>query len=285
MKEVTLEERKKILLDVLVYIDDVCREHDINYSLASGTLLGAIRHKGFIPWDDDIDIMLLRKDYNKLLNILSKQSDYTLITIHSKNYYLPFAKLCDKNTVLYESVHPYVEGLGVFVDIFPVDNLGNSVTESKAFKNDCYKKYLRSKALLPKVYYYSPSLLKKVVKFFLYTPRYIINKLLGNNFSNFLISFDKKIRKKEHMDCAYVGFVISVYGDGSILNKDIYNDYIYVQFEGKNFKVIKEYDAYLKGLYKDYMKLPPEETQVTHHVNVAYWINSLSIVGETNEKV
>ena len=102
MKEVSKEELFKVQLDMVQFIDRICRESGIQYSLSGGSLLGSIRHGGFIPWDDDIDLMLVRTEYNRLIEQILKSpeidSNYTLIHSSQKNAYLPFAKLCDNRT-------------------------------------------------------------------------------------------------------------------------------------------------------------------------------------------
>ena len=89
-----LRRQQQRMLDILLYVDKVCRENDIRYWLSSGTLLGAVRHGGFIPWDDDLDIEMLKEDYEKFMRVFVDNDDYVLQTRHNDKYYLlPFAKL------------------------------------------------------------------------------------------------------------------------------------------------------------------------------------------------
>ena len=128
MKELSLEEIKQVELEILHYIDKVCKENGITYYLDCGTLLGAVRHQGFIPWDDDIDILVPRKDYEKLFGILKDDNCYKMIWYkNSPNYPLPYAKVCDCSTITEEREDQKVKtNYGVFVDIFPLDNYPDS---------------------------------------------------------------------------------------------------------------------------------------------------------------
>ena len=111
MNEIKLDELKKIQLDILVFIDDFCEKNNINYWIDCGTLLGAVRHKGYIPWDDDIDIGMLREDYDKFMKIFNNccnNSKYKFISYETdKNWPFPFGKVLDITTVLYEPDKKY----------------------------------------------------------------------------------------------------------------------------------------------------------------------------------
>ena len=122
--EISLDEAKEKMLEMMCYIDKVCRENNIKYSLAYGTLIGAIRHKGFIPWDDDMDIMLTRDNYDKLIEIIKKDDKYDLLDFDS-GFILNFSKICCRNTLAIEKdkYRLKCDSIGVFVDIFPIDNL------------------------------------------------------------------------------------------------------------------------------------------------------------------
>ena len=121
MNKVSLNEIKKIELELLALLDKICRENDIEYSLGGGSLLGSVRHKGFIPWDDDIDVMLTRKNYDKLIKILSCQDEAELWHYSIKETFQPYAKLCHKQTYQAKAGFDFLwQKIGVNIDIFPM---------------------------------------------------------------------------------------------------------------------------------------------------------------------
>ena len=126
MKTINTEELKKIQVEILDYVDKFCEERNIKYSLYAGTLIGAVRHKGFIPWDDDIDIMMLRSDYERFLKELHEEKDsrYKILDFrYDHSYHYAFAKVIDSKTQLREEVIDPYDGLGIYIDIFPIDVL------------------------------------------------------------------------------------------------------------------------------------------------------------------
>ena len=132
MKQITnSEDLKTIQMDILSYIDVVCKKYNIKYSISGGTLIGAIRHKGFIPWDDDIDIMLTRSDYDHLVNAMINEYDkgnikYRLVTHDiDREFLYPYAKVFDEDTLLIEDIKE-IKNFGVYVDVFPIDYISQS---------------------------------------------------------------------------------------------------------------------------------------------------------------
>lgn len=131
MRKIEIEEYKERVLEVLVKIDKICRANEFTYMLFYGTLLGAVRHKGFIPWDDDIDIVMPRDDYYKLGKYIVEHPELELNYIDVSNrddtfYYC--AKVCDAKTVVNESRYRHINGYGAFVDVFPFDYLPEKVS-------------------------------------------------------------------------------------------------------------------------------------------------------------
>ena len=135
MNELTLDELKKIEFDILKHFDAFCKEHNIRYYLAFGTLLGAIRYKKFIPWDDDIDLLVPREDYDRLIRLFRDSERYQLFAFEkNSNFHYPFAKLCDMTTRKEQTIYKN-RGvkLGVEIDIFPLDGIGEDY--ESAIKN------------------------------------------------------------------------------------------------------------------------------------------------------
>ena len=269
MRELTLEEIKSSELEVLKEIHKICREQNISYSLAGGTLLGAVRHGGFIPWDDDIDIFMPRQDYEKLIDYCkNNETGFKLLASETDDRYgYLFAKAMDMKTVLIEeNGNPKNIDMGVFVDIFPVDGLGESYEKavktlnSTRFKRELlvarnWKKFFRSKT---RSWIYEP------VRFaFFVMSRFTSEKKL-------IKSIQEKSKKTAFDDSKYIGCICGSYRTKEILEKGVFDEYTEIAFEDTSFMVIKEYDKYLSSIYGDYMKLPPEEKRVTHHTFKAY---------------
>lgn len=272
MRKLEISEIKKYSLEVLRAIRAVCEEHGLSYSLTGGTLIGAVRHQGFIPWDDDIDIMMPRPDYDRFVQIV-KAGDYGFdlrcAEICGEDYWYPFAKACHKNTLVRENaVQESKTPLGVFVDIFPVDGAGNSWRAAKLrtmiFQffhglkiTSNWTRYHRSKL---RKWYYEPA--RYVC--------YLISKLLGRRLIDRIM--DRFLRGKDYRKCSYAGRLVGDYGSKEIMPKALFEEKIKVTFEGEAFDAIAGYDTFLTRLYGNYMQLPPEEKQVTHHEFEAFWV-------------
>ena len=120
----TLQEQRQCLVDMVEYIDQVCQKNDIKYAMMFGTLLGAVRHQGFIPWDDDIDLAVLRDDYNKMKKIFNESKDKRYIfldNLDDQKYVSPWAKIIDTKTYILENGQRQSDNYGMFIDIFPYD--------------------------------------------------------------------------------------------------------------------------------------------------------------------
>lgn len=271
MRRINSNELKKIELDLLKNIHNICVNHNMRYSLAYGTLLGAIRHKGFIPWDDDIDICMPRPDYNRFVEYCaSHKTPFRLLAAEANVGYADLiSKVCALNTVIKEeSTNRFGEKTGVYVDLFPIEGLGNTLEEGRSsfgkssFARELlnaalWKKYFRSKT---HAWFYEP------LRFALFclsrpvSPYKLVDKIT-QSYKN--LEYDK-------MD--YVGVVGSPYREKDIFKKEILDGYIDVEFEGETFKGFAKYDDYLKQIYGEYRKLPPKEKRVTHHTFRAYYL-------------
>lgn len=269
--KVTITEQRKIMIDILSYIDRICRENDIDYSLYAGTLLGAIRHQGFIPWDDDIDILLPRKSYEKLLAILKKDDcDYLLLDYNTPNYRYPFAKLCSRETYQNSPMRE-VDEYGIFVDIFPYDNLPNDPFEREQFIRTAWS--MSENAVKGNFYTYSASkywigsLIKKVVFF----PRFLKLRMQKDTYSR-LKELDDFMKKYQNSETEFMGFVPWPYETGTEINESSYfKEFEKYKFEGNYYQGVKNYDGYLTKLYGNYMELPPEKDRENHSYYTWYW--------------
>jgi len=255
LKTLSLPEIKQIQLSILKKVAAFCEKKEITYFLCGGTLLGAIRHQGYIPWDDDIDIMLPRPDYDRFL---SEFKDENLILHHhknTKNYRLPFIKLGDKRTSLEEKYEFKKVKRGINIDIFPIDGFPKEQKEVLAHLKDLR---INRRLILQKIFVFSESLEwhKRIV---LSIFRFLIPG------KRMITSLHQKAQKHAFSSSPQAGIAIWGYGIKEVCPRETFTKSIEVQFEGHSFKAPKDYDVYLSNVYGDYMKLPPKEKRISHH--------------------
>lgn len=264
MKKIELDELKKRQLNILDVVTHFCEKNDINYFLDCGTLLGAVRHKGYIPWDDDIDIGMMRDDYDKFLKLFNENNTrYKALTCEiDDNFLYPICKVLDTNTILYEPDKKTGTELCINIDVFVYDNApDDDIICNKMFKKrDLYNK-LRYIQLYPD-YYNHKSIIKQVERFFLK----IFVKMIPKNY------YTKKIiensKKYVNYNTKRVGNFLSQ--TKFVCDKEIFNEFTTLSFESKKYQVPKRYNEYLTIFYGDYMKLPPVEKRVSKHKFEAY---------------
>lgn len=260
MEELSLRETQLAELEILIEFDKFCKENNLKYSLDSGTLLGAIRHKGFIPWDDDIDVSMPRADYEKLYALITEKGgkiaeNLELVPDRGENARLPFMKIVDKNIFVKSAIGEAVENL--WIDIFPFD--GFPADDKKAEK--LWKRLAKYKRIC--LYNYANCSqhkgIKKLVRklFAVYAKAYGLHRAIRN--------IDKIAKKYPFGDCERVGMVVwSMIGIRGKVPNDSFEKLVEVEFEGKKFPSIYSWHEYLCGLYGDYMQLPPENQRHTH---------------------
>lgn len=245
--ELWIKDLQLMLLDMLVDIDRVCQNHQINYQLFAGSALGAVRHKGFIPWDDDLDIAFSRNDYEKFLRVAPlelKKSKYLLQPEFSEHFPMFYSKLRRNGTTYMERYHPRDDKMnqGVFVDLFPIDNLSDNSVIAKL-------QFLSSKIVIAKCLrkrgYETDSVKKKLFMA-------LCSILPLRLFWRFTVRKKDVNSKKVH----------SFFGGSSKFEKSIYPRSILETkrciFESGEFPVSSQSDNLLTILYGDYMSLPDE---------------------------
>ncbi|MBD5854209.1 LicD family protein [Lactococcus lactis] len=271
MKQVSEKEQREIQLQLVKFIDEICRTNDIEYSLAGGSLLGAIRHGGYIPWDDDIDLMLTRPNYNKLMTLLLEKqtNDMDLKYYKADPIYLPFAKLCDTHTIGASKTDLYSKNFGVNIDIFPIDVLPGDKKVRENFKKMINKKSFQLLASNPTGLEYASASrpLYFIGKLILWLP-YHIQK--SGKYKKVALEMETLMQKYNESENKYKGYVCSFYPN-EYVPTEVFDDYEEIKFEEFNFKKIKDHNAYLSQLYGDYMKLPPENKRVNHGYTKFYW--------------
>ena len=271
----TLEEHQKAMYRLLVAFDEVCRKLNIQYFLFAGTLLGAVRHKGFIPWDDDLDVLMLRQDYEQLLReapAIFEKENLFLQQEHSEHFPMFFSKLRINGTTCLEPYYPKDNMMhqGVYMDIFPCDNAYNS-------KIGRWLQFAASKVVIAKALdaegYVTNSKLKKIVM--------RVSRCLPR------VPFQRIVRgpKKQNE------FVHSFLGGSSRIKRSVYPSEIFSEsielpFEGGSFRCPQRYDLLLETLYGDYMKIPaPEERKCKKHAVLVDLKNSYEKYAEYRENM
>lgn len=276
--ELSVCEEKKVILNLLTFFDQVCRENKLNYSLAGGSLLGAIRHHGFIPWDDDADVIMPREDYEKFKLIMYSNycgDTYGFLDENCNNYYYLFSKLYDKSTIM-KTILPIdakLQDLGVFLDIFPYDNVPDDDGELTNFSNDLNLLNDKMYMTLPGQYALSRSKVKHIIKKYLLFPKFLKTKIEGVTTEAYKEMILKKIQSYDTVTTTRVGFLLSEYRAKDRIPVEIATEFMDVLFEGHIYRCFKEYDVYLHNLYGDYMILPPVEKRSSKHPYKAYWRN------------
>ena len=270
MTELALKEIQSIEVNLLLEFSTICEKRNLRYSLGGGSLLGAIRHKGFIPWDDDIDVMMPRPDYEEFLQYCHTYSEnlgFKLITYDTiQGYNGLFAKIWDPSTLITDDVMGVDYEMGVNIDVFPIEGLGNSKKEAlRIFRKTSWNREMLN-AVLWKKYFRSKthSILVEPIRLCMF----ILSRFA--NPKKLLQEVDNESKKHPFEQSLYAGCVCGSYREQEIMKKDKFERYCELEFEGHMFKAIKNYDEYLTKHYGDYMKLPPIEKQETHHTYKAY---------------
>ncbi len=263
-KYIDSEESKRIQLEILDGIDRFCTQRGIRYSLAYGTLIGAVRHKGFIPWDDDIDLMMPRPDYDRLRKEFQADGLYLVDLADRDDCVETFLKVCKAETVMVDKNFGR-ELWGVNVDVFPVDgapseDLANHYAaldqiREKLFQICPYYKSVR-KGRFPLMVKYA---LKRLRYFYPGSFRSLKKKLVDGQ------------KALPYATSEIVGVYYASEKTRTFLKKEIYDEIGTLPFEGKEYPVLKHFNTYLSSLYGNYMQLPPEDKRVSHHAYDSYF--------------
>ena len=261
------DEVKQIEISILKEIEKICIQNGWKYLLMYGAFIGAVRHKGFIPWDDDIDIVLERSEYDKLIAYLrSEQNTCQWLGVLDSSvpgYYYPFAKVVDTRTVAKMTSNTTAHG--VWVDVFPHENVPDTVWKANLMLDLCY--LCREITIAMTTDFSAPGRIKEneFRKRFLWLCANIIGK---KNVCRIYEFISKKYRNKQ---TTYVGTTFSPYRRREKFNKELLRETKKYTFENTEFVGPAEYDAVLTQLYGNYMELPPEEKRRSHNV-VAWYL-------------
>ena len=244
---------------MLEWFDLYCEQHNICYYVAGGTLLGAIRHGGFIPWDDDIDIILPRADYEKLINSFDGgDSKYELESPYSGNqdFLFSYSKLYDKTTTLTENTKPKCTR-GIYIDLFPLDGVGGEEWIKNYKKVDSLNMLLMTRTCSIRK---GRGFLKNLAVLFMrIVPGFILNN------KKLSIKVDKTAAKNEYSSSTYVGNLMGAYRTKEIVAKEIIGNPARYKFETIYVNGPERYEEYLTNIYGDWRKIPPIEKQHGAH--------------------
>ena len=254
-----LKQLQATMLEMLKLVDKICRENDIKYSLCSGTLLGAVRHKGFIPWDDDLDIRMTRDNYDKFLAVWEKLRPEGYELQNKENtprFPQSFTKIRKNNTAFVQ--HEWEKGLyhtGIFIDVFPLDRIPKGKISKNLFLYRSYKYLMYTRENL-----YSEE--NRKIKLAMSLIMKLTSHKHRMRYRSKYIAWIKKFEEDNSLKC--IGIEMP-----SMLKiefpSNIADEYVDLEFEGQRFMCFKKWHEFLSTMFGDYMKLPPEEERSWQH--------------------
>ena len=251
-RRMTIKEMQATEKKILAYVDYLCRKYNLRYWVCGGTLLGTIRHKGFIPWDDDIDIFLPLQDYRRLISVFEENEQYTMMgmgTSEVNDFSDIFAKVVDKYTIINEDIGTVRKVNPVWIDVFPLVGLPSDKEERQLF----FKKYKELNRQIWENFYASNGSTE------------VFSKWYGKQ-KEFLEKYD--FDKSQ-----YVGVLGTAYGERDAATREVYAGTCRRPFEDIEVNVPVGYQEYLDNLYgKNWMQLPDESKRQPHHNIEAYWL-------------
>jgi lipopolysaccharide cholinephosphotransferase len=267
-------EAKGMLAGYLKTFADFCNANSLTYFLGGGTLLGAVRHCGFIPWDDDIDVLMPRPDYDKFLYLTQrspiKQNLVVMAPDRTKGYLWPFAKVVDTDTSLVElqykrkySLRMLDQGYGLYIDVFPIDGIPDSRKEQERF----FRRIIRYTKGLQRATYTLENA-KPFYRFILRLAVYPAYAIIGPGW--FLRKLERLAGRYDYEKQSFVAACFGSYGIREAIKKTQFIHSVQVEFENRYYNAPIGYDAYLSSLYGDYMKIPPENKRISHHKRKLY---------------
>ncbi len=265
MKPLTLDEIKQIEFQLLKKFDAFCRQHGIQYFLSNGTLLGAVKYKGFIPWDDDIDVLVPREDYDRLIALYEDDEQYRLMSFEREPKYLfPFAKFCDMSTLKEEHNINNGVSLGLNIDVFPLDLWADTLPEAEQ-EVGIIRKNISGLSLTKLQRPNASTAVKRLAQ------RVLMAAARLRPAEYYLKEIDQVCMPQKGRTGTYMGCKCwCIYGTREIIPAEVFESTVEVMFEGAVFPAPSGYDVYLRSLYGDYRQDPPPEKQKTHHGFTAY---------------
>lgn len=266
--------KEKNNIDILHQVDinivkkvvELCNKHNINYYMLGGTMLGAIRHKGFIPWDDDIDLGMPREDYERFLSIAPNELDSNLKVVNYRNtpdYHYYITRVLDTETkVEEERIGDESRYTNASIDIFPIDGTPNNIIARKIY----FFRVLYHRALMSLCYKDSIDRKRKrgkLERIFLGIMEKIPIEKITTPYKQ-KVKIDKLLRKQDVKKSKYIGNIMGAYRTKEIVPSEFYGNGKMYKFEDMMLRGLDKYDEYLRWTYGEYMKLPSKEARKTH---------------------
>lgn len=263
MKKISNKEYKKVLVNILRYFDELCRNNNIKYSLIAGSMIGAVREGGIIPWDDDIDVILMPEEYIKLLHVLKNERNDTykaLIPLETEGYFMPYVKIVDIRTHLIDDDIIQLKNNGVFIDVFKYGYVEKRDAKRLYKKTRFYRKILAGIVDSKK----KNNSIKNIIK---NIRRFLFAKLFS--YESIIKRYDALFQNKK---ADYVMINFPPFGPPRDLQKTSNtSEYTDCNFENITAMIFKNYDEILTTTFGDYMTPPPKDKRITHHHITAYW--------------
>ncbi len=270
IKFLEINELQSAYLELLVDFDKICRNNGLRYSICGGTLLGAVRHKGFIPWDDDADVTMPRPDYEKLLSLyldgkLNIPAHRDIVSCRNRSFMRHFARFIRYDLHNYSEFQQDNECPYIGLDIFTADGLPEN---DKDYKILTRRIEMNRKLLLTKMSKKGTGKGSKLKIFAKGIVRGILQPVDGYRIVS---KMERLCKTYDYNASSRVGALNGVFGVEENWLKSDMEQFAELEFEGHRFMAYKNYPIYLSQLYGDYMKLPPKEKQVPH-CDAAYWV-------------
>lgn len=268
------DEIRRIAFEGLQYFVSICEEYGIRYYIMGGTLLGAVRHHGWIPWDDDIDVAVPRADYQRLIELTDKinNDDWILESFERNNQYLLFwAKLCNRHTLITPSRFLNGYQYGISIDVFPFDSLDPNKTveqELKEFGAE-YRKLYRQHTYINVAHIHETALNKRILNFFKYQVAAPIFRRIYDEPLQILKDMTERAMQNDWDKAENIG-LIQMSRKNLVWPKSLFESVCKLPFEGIELTAPAGYSEMLRIQYGDYMIMPPPEKRVANHSYIAY---------------
>ena len=262
----TLNDIKEVSLDILTEFHDFCSSHALKYSLAGGTAIGAVRHQGFIPWDDDVDVCMLRQDYERFCSIYQGTGDFELFAPQRNNSLIGYARLCEmRRTEARPFVPCFKSGSGIWIDIFPMDLANDDFDKYYARQMSIYslKRKLDHRRDAMRIMNKSLGLKGNIHVFWqkITCPSVTVEEVVGEI---------TRLSTAEEECCTRLTNYHTVYREKEWYLRKDFDNTISVKFEDRDFRLMSGYEDYLSQIYGNYMELPPVEKRIARHSRHQY---------------